>query len=274
VDQVEWPGGAPAVVRSAKVERLTTRYDGLVDFGVELEKQVMAAALLRDHGVPAPDVLAWFQTTDPEAEPSWMVLERIEHEAADWSDAALQSELGDIARRIHSIAPPAAFGTPPPASRWERWMTDRILARVAAAAAYVPVPADRDRVRSAVEAVAQAREPHAVHLLHMDLRPPNVAIRDGKIVSVFDLANTLRGDPWLELGRIRGCGLLSPAFLHGYGGRDLDGEFEAALDVYELDLSALLVVVSREEFDDPTLHATMSYRTRVLLERILNGGDT
>jgi hypothetical protein len=121
-------------------------------------------------------------------------------------------------------------------------------------------------------AVTQRREAQACSLLHLDLRPVNLAVHEGRIISVFDLSNACIGDPWLELARVRGCGLLSSAFLEGYRTDMIGGaEFETALDCYELDLAALLVVVSREEFDDLPLHATMSERTMNLIERIIAG---
>lgn len=267
VDLAEWPGGPPAVVRSARVERLMTSYDGLVDFGAEIEKQVVVAGLLRGHGIPTPAVLDWSRSPDGGVEPSWMLLERVEQGSADWSDPVLLFNLGEITRRIHAIEPPADLRSLlPPSPSWGSWVTDRIFARLAAASTYLDMP-DLERARRAVEAVAVTREAQAHHLLHLDLRPPNLAVAQNRIVSVLDLANAIIGDPWLELARLRGCGLLMPAFLQGYGNNDAD--MGAALDVYELDLSALLVVVSKEEFDDPNLHAEMSGRTRFLLERVL-----
>jgi len=269
VDRAEWPGGPPSVIRSARIERLMTRYEGLVDFGAEIEKQVVVASLFRDHGIPTPAVFDWSRSSDPKTEPSWMLLEYVDQEPADWNDPALQLDLGTIARRIHGIkTPPDLKALRPPSSRWGAWITDRILARLAAAATYLDIP-DLERVRHAVEAVAVTREAHAQHLLHLDLRPPNLVVDHNRIVSVLDLANTIIGDPWLELARVRGCGLLTQAFLQGYGCDETDTDMGEALDVYELDLSALLVVVSREEFDDPHLHVEMSGRTRFLVERVL-----
>ena len=72
VDRVDWPAGPPAVVRSARIERLMTRYEGLVDFGAEIAKQAAVAELLRAHGLPTPAVLAWNRSPDPDIEPSWV----------------------------------------------------------------------------------------------------------------------------------------------------------------------------------------------------------
>jgi hypothetical protein len=84
------------------------------------------------------------------------------------------------------------------------------------------------------------------------------------------LSNAIVGDPYLELARIRGCDLLTPAFLEGYGLGAAELErHRRLLDAYELDLSALLVVVSREEIDDDVLHARVVSRTATLLDRLL-----
>jgi hypothetical protein len=61
---------------------------------------------------------------------------------------------------------------------------------------------------------------------------------------------------------VDGCGLLTDAFLDGYGlGRDELAAHRLLLLAYGLDLQALLVVVSREEFDDPILHESARTRT-------------
>jgi len=106
--------------------------------------------------------------------------------------------------------------------------------------------------------------------LHLDLRAPNLAIRGNRIRGVLDLSNAILGDPYLELARIRGSDLLTPEFLQGYGATFLELEQNRpALDAYELDLAALLVVVSREEIDDDLLHDRMVKRTTMLLERLM-----
>jgi hypothetical protein len=270
VDRVTLHQQASAVARSAKVERAMTRYEGLVDFGEGLEKEVAVVRLLRDAGVPTPAVLAWHRTTDADAEPSWMLLEYVPHDPLESLIPDAQMDLGRVARRIHGIRPSGHDRfLLRDATRWSEWIAARISMRIEAAAYYISIP-DRTQLERILRATFRERDEWAVSLLHLDLRPPNLAIQNNRIVAVFDLANSIAGDPWLELGRIRGCGLLTPAFLKGYG---LSGEQieqnRNLLDAYELDLAALLVVVSREEMIDEALHDRMGRRTIMLIEQLL-----
>jgi aminoglycoside phosphotransferase (APT) family kinase protein len=102
-------------------------------------------------------------------------------------------------------------------------------------------------------------------LLHMDLRPANLCVRDGQIVAVLDVANALAGDPLFELARIRNYGLLTDSFCAGYGlsaGQLRD--VGSVVDLYELETAALLTVVAVEEIDDETLHTSSRARLRDL----------
>lgn len=274
VDLAIRPEAPVAVVRSSKVEHRMTRYEGLVDYALVIEKEVAVARLLRTAGVPTPRVLTWHRTTDPEREPSWMLVEFVPHDAIDELSTECARELGTIARQIHAIEPSGEDLRPlvPAGESWPDWIRRRILSRVAAAQRYMAVPNSVD-VEPLLRAALAERPAHPSALLHLDLRPPNLAIRDNRIVGVFDLANAIVGDPYLELARIRGCGLLTPAFMEGYGQESAQLLRNArAMDAYELDLTALLVVVTREETEDDRLHADMVARTTLLLERLASDG--
>ena len=269
VDLVRRSTAPLAVVRSPKVERSQTRYDGLVDFGAVFEKEVVVSRLLREAGIPTPMVLAWNRSTDPVTEPSWMLLEFVRHEPADHLSKETQRQLGRIAQRIHAIQPSGSdlhrLSRPAP---WTEWIRHRILMRISAARRYMPIPA-LSHVEPALMAALSGREDHVLALLHLDLRAPNLAIGGNRIFGVLDLSNAIAGDPYLELARLRGSDLLTPEFLLGYGTTSAELERNGpALDAYELDLAALLVVVSREEIDDDLLHDRMVKRTVTLLERL------
>jgi aminoglycoside phosphotransferase (APT) family kinase protein len=269
VDLVRRPGCADAVVRSAKVERRMTRYEGLVDYGEVIEKEIVVSRLLREHNIPTPQVIAWHHSADPESEPSWTLTEFVPHVTVNQLSSECQRDLGKLARRIHSIKPSGDdLKQFPPAENWHEWIRQRILTRIQAAQAYMPIPS-REYVDRFIGVALATRPLHPESLLHLDLREPNLAISNDRIIGVFDLANALVGDSYLELGRIRGCGLLTPGFLEGYG-ETLENlkQHRLALDAYELDLTALLVVVSREETDNIDLHRTMIQRTTALLERL------
>lgn len=270
VDLVRCADGALAVVRSAKVERRMTRYEGLVDYGGVLEKEAVVSRLLCEARVPTPRVLRWQRTHASEHELSWMLLEFVPHDSVDALSKECQRELGGIARRIHTIEPRGRdldllFTS---GVAWSDWIRQRILMRIAAAGRYMPVPDPVDSERMLNAALAMRRN-HPTTLLHLDLRPPNLGVKDNGIVSVFDLANAIVGDPYLELARVRGCGLLTPEFVEGYGeDHSRLQSNQRVLDAYELDLTALLVVVSREEIDDDDLHRQMVARTAELFQHL------
>jgi len=269
VDLVTREGAAIAVVRSSKVERRPTRYEGVVDYGGVLQKEVAVASMLHSAGVPTPRVITWERSAAVDSEPSWMLVEYVAHQPVEQLSNECQRQLGTIARRIHAIEPDGDDRTAfEPINCWPDWIRQRILSRVAAAARYMPVP-DAADLEPHLRAALAGRPTAPKALLHLDLREPNLAIEGNTIVSVFDLANAIVGDPYLELARLRGCGLLTRAFLEGYG-CDAAIEGDRSLDAYELDLSALLVVVSREEIDDDALHRRMIERTTTLLERVFS----
>jgi aminoglycoside phosphotransferase (APT) family kinase protein len=199
-----------------------------------------------------------------------MLMELVDQATTTWAEPDLHYQLGAIARRIHAIkSDDPSLALYRRCGSWSVWATERILMRALAAARYIYVPRS-DALRSALSRVIGGKDRAPQALLHLDLRPPNLAVRDGRIVSVLDLGNAIVGDPLLELARIRGCGLLSSEFLQGYGLAFAALDQEAAvLDAYELDLALLLVVVSREEFTNEDLHAAMSRRAAILLERVI-----
>lgn len=87
---------------------------------------------------------------------------------------------------------------------------------------------------------------------------------------MIDLANAITGAPWLELARIRFCGLFTAAFRAGYGLADAEVEsHERLLDVYELDVAALLTVVAVEEAGDGELLESSRERLGRLCARIV-----
>jgi hypothetical protein len=275
VDLVLRRNGDLQVVRSAKEEQRATRYEGVVDFGDTIENDAATARLLRAAGLPTPAVLKWYRSNDLNLEPSWMLLEYIDHVQVDQLSEPTQTSLGKLTRRMHAIhlTPPDLNRLTPPVP-WEEFIVKRIIARIDAARRYIQLQTS-DRVRPALQAALSGRGHHARSLLHLDLRPPNLAIEcgSGEIIALFDLSNAIAGDPYLEIARIRGCGILTPAFLAGYGFTASVLEHHGdVLNAYELDLAALLVVVSCEESTDSYLHERMAARTRELLNKILDTG--
>jgi len=258
------------VVRSPRTELLDTSYEGVVDFGALIEKEVSALELMSAAGIPVPEVLGW-QRSARIGESSWVLLSFIPHD--DDPDVPL-ARLGELTRLLHTIRPRVPGLSP--AGSWAAFVWDRLRQRMVAARQYCALPADV-AFEQGVTALLATRSDYATSLLHMDLRAANVCVKNGNLAALIDVANCIVGDPLMELGRVRAYGLLGDDFLSGYG-LDLDRlgwEELTLLDIYELDTAALLAVVSVEEFDDPALHHKQTLRAEYLAARIaerLSGG--
>jgi aminoglycoside phosphotransferase (APT) family kinase protein len=168
-----------------------------------------------------------------------MLLEFLPHEPAEHLSKETQRQLGRIAKRIHAIRPSGSdlhrLSRPEP---WREWIRHRILMRISAASRYMPIPA-LNNMDSALMAALSRRDDHMPALLHLDLRAPNLAIRENRIFGVLDLSNAIVGDPYLELARLRGSDLLTPEFLLGYGATSAELDRNGpALDAYERGLPA------------------------------------
>ena len=254
------------VIRSPRAELVDTSYEGVVDFGAVIEKEVRALELMSAAGIPVPEVLGW-QRTGRAGESSWILLSFVPHD--DDPDVPL-ARLGELARRLHAIRPRVPGLSPPPS--WAEFVWRRLRQRLAAARSYCALPADAD-LEGGVTELLTARGNYATSLLHMDLRAANVCVKNGNIAALIDVANCIVGDPLMELGRVRAYGLLCDDFLSGYG-LDLDRlspEEMTLLDIYELDTAALLTVVAVEEFDDRALHREQALRAEHLATRIVGG---
>lgn len=255
-------GGQTAVLRSPRQEFMETSYDGLVDFGEIIEREVTALGLMADAGIPVPAVLHW-RRNEPGV-PPWVLLSYIEHD--ENPDVPLR-QLGALTRRLHDIRP--QLPGLEPAADWSAMMCDRLFQRLGAARRYCRLPADED-LQETVSGLLRSRHSHATSLLHMDLRAANLCVRQGRLAALIDVANCMVGDPLLELGRIRRYGLLDAQFLDGYG---LDvhrlGPAELTLlDIYELDTAALLTVVAVGEISDAAMREEQASRTQYLASRI------
>jgi aminoglycoside phosphotransferase (APT) family kinase protein len=254
------------VVRTPRYQTVQTRYEGTVDFGAVIEKEVLVLGLLASHGVPVPAVHGWRRGRGPDGL-SWLLCDHVEHEPTSRLTPELQQQLGRIARTIHSVTTDAPQLLP--AARWPTYVIDRLRSRLTAASKYfADLPID-ELLRRAAPAVVPRRA-SATSLLHMDLRAANLCIREGRIVAVIDVANAIVGDPLLELARIRSYGLLTEAFCAGYETSPEElGRWRMLLDVYELDTAALLTVVAMEEAADADLYASALARTEELTAALL-----
>lgn len=262
-------GERVGVLRSPRQEVLQTSYEGTVDFADTLAKEIEVLDLLKSRGVPVPGVHAWRRRRDA-GERSWMLCEHIVHQPATRLDTRQERDLGRWTRKIHAIHPQSATLARAPV--WCDAMLTRLEGRLSAAhrhCADIPVTA----LLAQAGAVFAERQAEATSLLHMDLRPENLCIADGRIEAIIDVANAMVGDPWLELGRIRAYGLLTPAFLEGYGlSPSALAPMARPLGFYEIETCALLMTVAVEEADLPELFETSRHRAIELADTLVRRG--
>lgn len=249
---VDTPDGR-LVLRVPHREIADTSYDGRVDFADLVRTEATVQRLLNDAGVPCPRLID-VATRNNGQTWSWTLSEHIAHEPVDELDPRLETRLGHIARAIHAIVPSSS--ELPRRESWEEFIADRTARRVDALGQRAALPPVSD-VASLIRDAVRGRARNADRLLHMDLRADNLCIRDAEIVAVLDYSNAVRGDPWLELGRLHAYGTLTDAFIDGYGPAAREALNTPALAAYALDTYAMLALLAVDELDDHDLHERM-----------------
>jgi aminoglycoside phosphotransferase (APT) family kinase protein len=160
--------------------------------------------------------------------------------------------LGRTLARLHALPPPdvplvAAEGLPAGAM-----VTRRIARRWAELGRLAPgLPPLPD---------AAARQPpvRGRSLLHLDVRAANLRCVDGR-PALVDWANSLAGDPGLELARITefasmpANGIELAGLLRGYGPAAAELRAAPAFPLYLLDAALMLALVFTGEAPDPVL---------------------
>lgn len=235
------------VLRVPLRELAPSAYDGTVDFGAVLEREVTAHRVLADAAVPMARLLDWHRAQQP-GEHSWMLVEEVTHDGlAELGERELAS-LGAAMARIHDVTVPAdVLGAECSAGS----MADRLALRVGALAERVSVPG-HDEIIEAARAVLASRD-GTNRLLHMDLRPDNLCFRDGTLVAVLDLSNCTTGDVAAELGRMHAYGLLDDPLVAAYVGGGHNIPDAAVVAAYATDTFALLGLLGTDEFADQEL---------------------
>lgn len=267
---VSGEGLSPAVLRVPHLEHAVSSYDGELHYAELVAKEVAVHTLLHDSGIPAPAVVD-YDTTRQHVPWSWMLVEHVVHDDAATLDDAQQRRLGELAAAIHAVGvPDAGAGVIPSPADWTAFVCDRLLRRLGELDAYASLPGDRDRWAALVARYAGTLPAGERRLLHMDLRASNLCLRDGEVVAVLDMTNAMFGSPLLELGRIQAYGLLTPAFLDGYG--SVAPGFARPCDqvaFYALDSASMLALLAREELADEAMFADKLRFTEQTLELLL-----
>jgi hypothetical protein len=171
-----------------------------------------------EHGIPAPEVLAYFELADG---PEVLVLEEIKLDGT----LPIDSEIGETVRRLHGLSPPALYtvaqGPQPPSSRIAELTVRRlnVVERFIGDLHWKPTAEELNRILAPINT--------DVRLLHMDFRSANYLCQRNRLMGLIDWSNALITAPMLELTRIAEYGGLSPAFATGY---KLTSDMIATLD--------------------------------------------
>ncbi|MFC3983536.1 phosphotransferase family protein [Streptosporangium jomthongense] len=249
---VEADGERRFVLRVPLREVTPTAYDGTVDFGAVLEREVLAHGVLARAGVPVAGLRGWRRARG-EGERSWMLLDLVPDDgAAELGETRLR-RLGEVLARVHTADVPASRRAGLGADCAPEAMARRIEIRVGALAARVPLDGHRALVEAATTVAGERAGRAPLRLLHMDLRRENLCFHGDDLVAVLDLSNCTMGDPAAELGRMRAYGLLEGPLLAGYGQAGGEPADERTITAYAADTFALLGLLGTDEFADQAL---------------------
>jgi aminoglycoside phosphotransferase (APT) family kinase protein len=179
--------------------------------------------------------------------------------------------LGMLLARLHALPPmpriapgrAAAVFAPTIAERVaRRWS---VLRRIDAS---LPGPPSAQQLAAVIPADA------ATSLIHLDVRAPNLLLRDGKIRALIDWTNSMIGDPGLELARVEHYaaypenGIDLPALLRGYATvRPLPEPTQPLATLYRLDAAVMLAVLFNREVSDPVRGPAALAVARRVIER-------
>lgn len=238
------------VLRVPLRESAPSAYDGTVDFGALLEREVTAHRVLSGAGVPMAPLLDWHRAAEAGTH-SWMLLEEVEHdELTELGDREL-AQLGDVLARVHGVVPSGDDAAVLGADCAPGPMAERLALRVRALADRVGVPGHEELVEAA-RVVLKSRSDDG-RLLHMDLRPDNLCFQDGSLAAVLDLSNCTTGDPAAELGRMLAYGVLEGALVDSYVTAGHEMPDATVIAAYAVDTFALLGLLGTDEFADQEL---------------------
>ncbi|TVQ28292.1 MAG: aminoglycoside phosphotransferase family protein [Spirochaetaceae bacterium] len=211
-----------------------------------LETEVTVLTLLRDEGLPVPQVLAQGENYFIMDYVSGQSLETASATVRDAERMAIDHEFGTLSARINRVRG-TRFG------RFRRdhcardtWpgafaaMIEDLLCD--AADMNVRLPVTPDEVREyCCKGESELSQVSSPHLVLWDLHPGNIMVKDGRIEAIIDCDRALWGDPLMEHA-FRSSARTFDAFFRGYesaGGIDPTG---ATMRIWLYDLYLALVV--------------------------------
>lgn len=176
-----------------------------------VRSEAAVLALLAGHGIPVPVVVA----ADPDGEVagrSVLVTALVDGAPLD-GPAPERAEVGGLLRRVHALdvdgvgtiraTPDGLRGT---ATSWSDALSEPLARLDEVVAAGHLDPGLAVAASSVVTEVRPFAGPG--RLLHGDLHPRHVFVRDGRVAAVIDWGDALAGDPAYDLGRLLHAGVV------------------------------------------------------------------
>jgi aminoglycoside phosphotransferase (APT) family kinase protein len=203
------PELGPVAIKMPHDRWISSGNEPRLDTRVILRKEFRLSRHLQAHGLQAPE--AFFMHTDDEGV-DFIVSQFVESDNSE----LLDSEFGHLIRAIHDLpAPSIELSASEPSADADEILTERIERRLKMLASIVGVAIPTPDIGSALSAWRGDDVPGC--LLHMDLRPENILVRNGHPVAILDWSNALVGEAALDLSRAAEYGSLSAAALAAYG---------------------------------------------------------
>jgi hypothetical protein len=252
------PDWGVVAVKVPKARIISNANDEHIDARDVLRQEGKLGELMRAAGVATPklfDLCLDGRSTD------YLIAAHVRH---DGSGASAEAN-GALLAQIHAVRPPPDLRC---VAQVGPSLAETIATLIARRAHGVERLTGIEFGLPPSEWMAQMpdRERGAVALLHMDFRPANVLADRGRIAAVVDWANSLVGDPALEIARVAEYGAWEPGFAAGYGSDPLAARSEPVALLYRLYTATMLALVFLSEAPDPPRARTAIHRLQVLAD--------
>lgn len=218
---------------------VSNKNDPSVDARELLRQEAVLSTHLAAYHVATPRIHAFHEGDD---DFDFLVSELIMHDESKPDDY----EFGALMRAIHESPPPQLSFVMQGTTPLHVTLAERLTRRLDVVAQLTGTPF-ASRSTADIQTILE-QAPMSQNILHMDARPENLLVYQGKILAIIDWSNALLGDAALDLARIAEYGYLSTDFLRGYGNQQCFAHLPRAVELlYRLDTATMLTVVFLSE---------------------------
>lgn len=229
----------PIAIKVPWYRWVSNNNDPDVDARELLQQEAVLSTHLAAYHVATPRVYALHRGDD---DFDFLVSEFIAHDESKPDEY----EFGALMRAIHDSPPPQLSFVMQGTTPLHVTLAERLTRRLEVVSRLTGTPFNTRSAADIQAILAQANTRQSI--LHMDARPENLLVYQGKILAIIDWSNALLGDPALDLARIAEYGYLSPDFLKGYGNQHCFAHLPRAVELlYRLDTATMLTIVFLSE---------------------------